>query len=121
MSNPELVIAVSKLLATLSGVSEEKTASHVTFLAGKKVFAFTRGAGRRGVVLKLPQDRIAELIEQEEISLLTMGKRALKEWIVLDHDRPASYKKDLDLFKEAIAFVSATARAKNKSAKKQAK
>lgn len=120
MSDQKLVIAVSKLLSTLPGVTEKKTASHVTFLTGKKVFAFTRGGGRRGVVLKLPQDRIAELAGREEISLLTMGKRALKEWVVLDHDRPADYQKDLGLFREAMGFVSTTAKAKNRPAKKQA-
>jgi hypothetical protein len=34
-----------------------------------------------------------------------MGKRTMKEWILLDHAKPSSYKKDLALFKEAITFV----------------
>ena len=36
-----------------------------------------------------------------------MGKRTMKEWILLDRAKPADYKKDLALFKEAIAFVAA--------------
>ena len=117
MSDPELVAAISKLLAAVPGVTEEKTDSHATFLAGKKVFAFTRGGGRRGVVLKLPQDRIAELLQREEVSPLTMGKRTMKEWVLLDHDRPASYKKDVGLFKEAMAFVSSGSKTKSKRQK----
>jgi hypothetical protein len=31
----------------------------------------------------------------------------MKEWIVLEHSKPADYKKDLPLFKEAKAFVEA--------------
>lgn len=117
MSDPELVAAISKLLAAVPGVTEKKTDSHVTFLAGKKVFAFTRGGGRRGVVLKLPKDRIAELLQREEIALLTMGKRTMKEWVLLDHDRPASYKTDLGLFKEAMAFVSSGSKTTSKQQK----
>jgi hypothetical protein len=36
-----------------------------------------------------------------------MGKRTMKEWIVIEHPKPADYKKDLPLFKEAKAFVEA--------------
>ena len=36
-----------------------------------------------------------------------MGKRTMKEWIVIEHPKPADYKKDLALFKEAKAFVEA--------------
>jgi hypothetical protein len=31
----------------------------------------------------------------------------MKEWIVIEHSKPADYKKDLGLFKEAKAFVEA--------------
>ena len=36
-----------------------------------------------------------------------MGKRTMKEWIVIEHAQPADYKKDLALFREAEAFVEA--------------
>jgi hypothetical protein len=110
MPEPELVIALSKLLMPLLGVSEKKTETHATFLVNDKVFAFTRSGGVGGVALKLPKKRIAELLQREEISPLTMGKRTMKEWILLDYARPVSYQKDLALFKEAIVFVSAGSR-----------
>jgi hypothetical protein len=34
------------------------------------------------------------------------GKSRKKEWAVIKHKDPKEYKKDLKLFKEAIAFVS---------------
>jgi hypothetical protein len=36
-----------------------------------------------------------------------MGKRTMKEWIVIERSKPADYKKDLALFNEAKAFVEA--------------
>ena len=38
---------------------------------------------------------------------LTMSKQTMKEWIVIEHPKPADYKNDLALFKEAKAFVEA--------------
>jgi predicted DNA-binding protein (MmcQ/YjbR family) len=106
MPEPDLIVALSSLLSALPGVAEEKTATHATFTTNKKVFAFTRSAGG-GVALKLPKERIAELLQREDIIPLRMGKRTMKEWILLDRAKPADYKKDLALFKESIAFVSA--------------
>ena len=114
MPDCDLVAALSRLLATLPGVVEEKTEKHVTFLVKKKVFAFTRSTGD-GVALKLPQERIAALIGRQEVSPLTMGKRTMKEWILLQHDKPASYKKDLDLFNDAVTFVSAGSKSARKA------
>jgi hypothetical protein len=31
----------------------------------------------------------------------------MKEWVLVDHAKPSSYKNDLALFQEAITFVSA--------------
>lgn len=41
-----------------------------------------------------------------------MGKRTMKEWILLDYAKPSGYKNDLVLFKEAIAFVSSGRKSK---------
>ncbi|HMF64195.1 MAG TPA: luciferase family protein [Edaphobacter sp.] len=105
MPDADLVDALSKLLAPLPGVAEERTPTHATFLINKKVFAFTRKGG--GVALKLPRERIDDLLQREDVIPLTMGKRTMKEWVLLNHAKPSDYKKDLVLFKEAIAFVSA--------------
>jgi hypothetical protein len=107
MPDADLVAALSKLLATLPGVTAEKTLTHATFLINKKVFAFTRSGDGGGVALKLPKEKIAELLRRKEISPLTMGKRTMKEWVLLDHAKPSSYKNDLLLFQEAITFVAA--------------
>src|SRR5882757_4260964 len=106
MADARLIATLSSLLGSLPDISEEKTETHATFLIGRKVFAFTRSSGP-GVALKLPKERIAALQQREDITQLTMGKRTMKEWIVIEHPKPADYKKDLALFKEARAFVEA--------------
>ena len=111
MADAKLIATLSALLGPLPCVTEEKTETHATFLIRKKVFAFTRSSGP-GVALKFPKERIAAL-QREDITQLTMGKRTMKEWIVIEHPKPADYKKDLALFKEAKAFVEAGK--KNKS------
>ena len=106
MADPKLIATLSSILGLLPEVTEKKTETHATFLIRKKVFAFTRSSGP-GVALKLPKERIAALLEREDITLLTMGKRTMKEWIVIERSNPKDYKKDLALFKEAKAFVEA--------------
>jgi hypothetical protein len=106
MADPKLIATLSSLLAPLPGVTEKQFPNHTSFFTGKNVFVFTSRTSNR-VVLKLPKERIAALLQREDITLLTMGKRTMKEWIVIEHSKPADYKKDLALFQEAKAFVEA--------------
>jgi hypothetical protein len=106
MADARLIATLSSLLRSLPDIAEEKTETHATFLINRKVFAFTRSSGS-GVALKLPKERIAGLLERDDITLLKMGKRTTKEWILIEHTKPADYKKDLALFEEAKAFVEA--------------
>jgi hypothetical protein len=115
MPDPVLVTAISHLLAPLPSITEEKTPTHATYFIGRKIFAFTRSGGGGGVALKLPAERIAELLQREHITILKMGKRTMKEWILLDHPKPTDYMEDLDLFKESIAFVASTKHTPRKS------
>ncbi|MDQ2834914.1 MAG: MmcQ/YjbR family DNA-binding protein [Acidobacteriota bacterium] len=108
MVDPELVVVLSELLASLADVTEQKTVSHVTFYTEGKVFAFTRATGQ-GVALKLPKERIAALLEQrDDITPLKMGKRTMKEWVLVERAKLSAYRKDLALFQEAMAFVGST-------------
>jgi hypothetical protein len=98
-----LASVLSAMLEGLPGVNVKKSANRVSFMIGKKVFAFTL---KQGAVLKLPQARIQALVDKKAASFLVMGKREMKEWAVIEHEEPQEYKKDLKLFKEAIALVS---------------
>ena len=106
MADPKLIATLSTLLGSLPGVTEKQFPNHTSFFTGKNVFVFTSRTSDR-VILKLPKERIAALLQRDDVVLLTMGKRTMNEWIVIEHSRPADYKKDLVLFKEAKAFVEA--------------
>ncbi len=100
----EIASVISSMLEGLAGVSVQRK-HNLSFLVGKKVFAFTR---KDGVVLKLPEDRIRGLIETRQAFHLVMGKRVMREWVVLQHKDPGAFEKDLDLFGEAKAFVASS-------------
>ena len=112
MADAKLIATLSSLLGSLPGVKEKQLPNHISFFTGKNIFVFTSRTGNR-VILKLPKERIATLLERDDITLLTMGKRTMKEWIVIEHPKPADYEKDLSLFKEAKAFVEAEKKRKN--------
>jgi hypothetical protein len=112
MADEKLIAILSSLIGSLPGVTEKQFLNHISFFTGKNVFAFTSRTSNR-VVLKLPKDRIAALLQRDDITLLTMGKRTMKEWIVIEHLSPADYKKDIALVKEAKAFVEAEKKRKN--------
>jgi hypothetical protein len=113
MADPKLIAILSSLLGSLTGVKEKQLPNHTSFFTGKNIFVFTSRTSDR-VILKLPKERIATLLQRKDITLLTMGKRTMKEWIVIEHSKPADYRKDFALFKEAKAFVEATNAGKKK-------
>jgi hypothetical protein len=90
-------------LAKIPGVVVKRKLASANFTVKKKVFAFTKGDG----VLKLPPETVKRLVEVGAASMLVMGKRTMKEWVVIRLNDPSDAKKHLGLFKEAMAFVSA--------------
>lgn len=104
MADQQLATILTSMLEPLPGVQVGSHLHHANFLVGKKVFAFIQG---NGVALKLPKETIQELVETQQATPLVMGKRTMKEWVVIAHDEPAAFQHDEALFKEAIAFVAA--------------
>jgi len=94
---------LTSLLSKLPGVETLPKLGHVSFMIKKKVFAFTRP---QAVVVKLPAERVAELVESSRAEVLVMGKRTMKEWVVLTYGSAGDVKKDLAVFKESISFVA---------------
>lgn len=103
MAQPDLTTILSSLLADIPRVQVGVHLNHTNFLVGNKVFAYIQG---EGVVLKLPKEKALELVETAYAAPLVMGKRVMKEWVVIKHDHPKAYQQDVDLFKEAVAFVA---------------
>ena len=102
MAVTEIEQQLSVVVSNLPGVRPMEKLGHISFMVGKKVFAFTKSDA---LVLKLPSKRIAELKAEGKAVALIMGKRMMKEWAVLKYGKPADVKKDLQVFKEALFFV----------------
>jgi len=98
-----LVTILSSLLKDIPRVSITKKFHNTSFLIGRKVFAFTKG---EGVVIKLPKEKIKQLLDKGNAEVLVMGKRAMKEWVIIKYKDPNEYKNALELFNESMTYVS---------------
>jgi Family of unknown function (DUF5519) len=93
----ELSTVLAAMLQKLPGVVVGKKFNSANFTVRKKVFAFTKDGG---VALKLPPETVKTLVKTRTASLLVMGKRTMKEWVVIRYQDPAEAKKHLGLFKK---------------------
>lgn len=95
------------MLEGIGGVAITTRLNSMNFTVQKKVFAYTRGDE---VVLKLPPETVSRLLSTKTAKLLVMGKRTMKEWVVIHYHRPGESRRDLALFKEAIRYVASGSR-----------
>ena len=98
----EISSVLSSMLGKLPGVVVGKKLHSVNFTFRNKIFAFTKDGG---VVLKLPPETVKALLRAKTASLLVMGKRTMKEWVVIRYKNAADAKKHLGLFKEAMDYA----------------
>jgi hypothetical protein len=102
----DLSAVLVSILGKIPGVVVENKFNSSNFTVRKKVFAFTKDGG---VVLKLPPETVKALLAARKASLLVMGKRTMKEWVVIRYKNSMDAKKHLALFKEALDYVSSKA------------
>jgi len=90
------------LAQRISGSTAGIDRGHGCLMIDNKIFAFARPD--ESAALKLPEARIAELIATDsEIQLLVMGKRTMREWVVIPQ---ISAPGNLRLLLEAKAYVA---------------
>jgi hypothetical protein len=100
----EHVVALRAALADWPGVSIHSKFGSASFQTGGKVFAFTRP---EGVAMKLPEARVRGLVEKGQAEFLVMGKRTMREWMVLRVTEKGKFsQQDLKLLREAKEFVA---------------
>jgi hypothetical protein len=101
------VVPIDELAAWVEGIlpqtSVVRKPSGAMFQIGTKIFAFTRP---EGVAMKLPEARIAQLVEIRDASFLVMGTKTMREWVLLRYSSPGDYLEDGKLFDEALNFVA---------------
>jgi hypothetical protein len=100
------MVARAFVAAHLPGADVKGKVSGASFFAGQKVFAFTTP---RGLVLKLPPEAIIELLAIRQAEHLKMGKRIMREWVLLAQAAPEGYMDELPLLKLAMHFVRSPA------------
>jgi hypothetical protein len=89
------------LARRISGSTVGIDFGHGCLMIDNKIFAFTRSD--ESAALKLPEDRIAGLVSDDEIRHLTMGKRTMREWVVIPNIAAPG---NLKLLHEAMAYVA---------------
>jgi hypothetical protein len=102
----ELRAVADEVLSSVPGSAVSWKFHHASFDVGGKVFAFTRPGG---MAMKLSEARIGQLIGSNGAANLVMGKRTMREWVVVPANGTAQL---LPLLKEAAAFVSSISRRK---------
>ncbi len=102
-SRIDIEAARSFAAAKLGGAEVAQKFGNASFSIGGKVFAFTRP---NGLVLKLPAEVLRDVIGKREAAPLVMGKRVMREWVLLHLDGPEQYREELELLRIAMAFVS---------------
>jgi TfoX/Sxy family transcriptional regulator of competence genes len=98
----DLAAARQFAAAKLPGAEVNGKFGGASFFVDGKVFAFTRP---KGLVLKLPQDVLAKVLATREAQYLTMGKRVMREWVLLAQESPERYVDELPLLRSAMDFV----------------
>lgn len=104
-SAPKVNLAEARAFAAehLGGAEVVEKFGNASFSVGGKVFAFTRPDG---LVLKLAPDTLAQVLLEREASHLVMGKRVMREWVLLRLDSPERYSAEVALMRAAMTFVA---------------
>jgi hypothetical protein len=89
-------------LSQLKNVAIKEGASHTTFLVGKKVFGYTK---KDDLVLKLPAPTAKKLVNSKNATFLTMGKRTMSEWVVIEHPKSSQFNSLKPLLEESIEYT----------------
>jgi hypothetical protein len=92
--------AVAQRMMTLLNEPVNMMMGHASFEVGGKVYCFIARDG--GLAMKLPQSRIEPLLESGDGRLLRMGKRTMREWVVVPESASAA---TVHLLRDAKAFV----------------
>ncbi len=88
----------------MPGVAEGKIFGHAAYFVNGKLFACIYGDG---VGLKVPEDVAKKLLcGRRAVPFRPLGKPKMREWIQITRARSADYRRDLDIFRTSVEFVS---------------
>ena len=102
------------LVKKIPGCMVDVDSGHGCLMVDNRIFAFTRADD--SAALKLPEARIAELMAEGEMYNLIMGKRTMREWVVVPNIMEPG---NLPLLIEAKAYVASLPQEKRRRAAKK--
>jgi hypothetical protein len=95
---------LDSLLLPVPGVVAGTMFGYPAYYTGGKLFACLYG---EGVAIKVPEQVAGSLVGREGIvRFQPMGRRPMKEWIQVNRERSEDYRKDREMFKISIEYVS---------------
>ena len=95
---------LDSLLLNMPGVVEGKMFGYPAYYVNGKLFACIYG---EGVGLKVPEEAANKLLSEEHVvPFHPLGKPKMREWIQINRAQSADYRKDINIFRTSVEFVS---------------
>jgi hypothetical protein len=108
--NPKHKEVLDSILPQLPGVVAGTMFGYPAYYVNKKLFAclFDEGVG-----IKVPAKVAESLVGKKGIiRFQPKGRRPMKEWIQINHERSEDYRMDEEILKISIDYVSSSSKAK---------
>jgi hypothetical protein len=108
--NPKHKEVLDSILPQLPGVVAGTMFGYPAYYVNKKLFAclFDEGVG-----IKVPAKVAESLVGKKGIiRFQPKGRRPMKEWIQINHERSEDYRMDQEILKISIDYVSSSSKAK---------
>ena len=100
---PEHKTAVDALLLGMPGISTGQMFGHPSYKIAGKMFAALM---EEGIILKLPQATINDLLTRGNVSSFAPGGTPMRLWVLIEVSDPAGYAQYVDYCQEALEFVA---------------
>jgi len=95
---------LDSLLLNMPSVVEGKMFGYAAYYVNGKLFACIYG---EGVGVKVPEEVANKLLsEKHVVPFQPLGKPQMREWVQINRVRSVDYRKDIDIFRTSVEFVS---------------
>ena len=104
--DPAHKAVLDSLLLQIPGVEGGEMTGFPAYFVNKRMFACIYGSG---VGIRLPATAAANLQFSKAYvaPFQPNGRPSSREWVQLNHENPADYEKDVDIFLASVEFVKA--------------
>jgi hypothetical protein len=108
--NPQHKEVLDAVLLQVPGVVAGTMFGYPAYYINKKLFACLYG---EGVGIKVPPEVADSLVGRQGIvRFQPKGRKPMKEWIQINHERSEDYRMDEEILKISVEYVSSGSKAK---------